>query len=153
MVQTVREGQVQNVPLPALPCGIESANDLQNLVTNFPSKCENAIREFTKLVLEMTLEEISFSQVKIEVGGEIQESPFSDFYRSFAIMEKMVRPDWKLLSNEETIATFYIERILELGNAREVDMPLPTFPRKTPSAFGDYKTQTYVRKLPEDLQN
>ena len=153
MVQTVREGQVQNVPLPPLPFGIDSANVLQNLVKNFPSKCEKAIREFTKLVVEMALEEIPFSKVKIEIEGEIQESPFSDFYRSFAIMEKMVRPDWKLLSNDETIATFYIERILELGNARAVDMPLPTFPRKTPSAFGDYQTQTYVQKLPEDLQD
>ena len=153
MVQTVKEGIVQNVPLPPLPCGIDSANELQNLVQNFPSKCKKAIREFSKLALEMTLEEISFSPVKIKVQGEIEESPFSDFYRSFAIMEKMVRPDWNLLSNDETIATFYIERILELGNAREVDMPLPTFPRNTPSAFGDYQTQTYVQKLPEDLQD
>ena len=153
MVQTVREGQVQNAPLPPLPFGIDSAIELQNLVTNFPSKCETAIREFTKLVLEMALEEISFSKVKIKVGGEIEESPFSDFYRSFALMEKMIRPDWNLLSNDETIASYYIERILELGNAREVDMPLPTFPRKTPSAFGNYQTQTYVRKLPDDLQD
>ena len=153
MVQTVMKGQVQNVPLPPLPFGIDSAIELQNLVTKFPSKCETAIREFTKLVLEMALEEISFSKVKIEVEGKIEESPFSDFYRSFALMEKMVRPDWTLLSNDETIATYYIERILELGNARDVDMPMPTFPRKTPNAFGDYQTQTYVRKLPEELQD
>ena len=152
MIETVKEGQVQNLPLPPLPCDID-ANGLQKLVTNFPGTCEKAIREFSKLALEMTLEEISFAPVKIEIEGKIEKSPFTDFYRSFALMEKMVRPDWKLLSNDESIATYYIERILELGNAREVDMPLPSFSRKTPSAVVNYHTQTYVKKFPDHLQD
>ena len=78
---------------------------------------ERASFEFLKIMYKMSELKISFAPVRVRHGNEIMISEETDFYRSIAIMEDIINNRYLEFRNPNSIAHFYKNRILALGNS------------------------------------
>ena len=107
------------------------ASKKREILTFSRQEGERAIWEFLKYITHMSELKLNFPAVFVKHGNEVVISPQTDFYRSIAVMEKINKNPHLDFRNPKSIAYFYKNRVLALGDSGE-NVVSPFVPRISP---------------------